>query len=82
RAVCALALYVIGLGLLRRHRWCFPGVTIGLISAWCAGTAADFVVGNAAVWVSAISFMIIAAGLTFVALGLFVIPRQTLKLGQ
>ena len=67
---CILALCLIWRGLFRKKAWCLAGLTLGFFAAWFAGAAADFVVGNVAIWVSVVSLTILAAGLASSGIGL------------
>ena len=70
-AFCALALCLIWRGLFRRQAWSFGALLVGFLAAWFAGAAADFVVGTVAPWVNVVSFVILATGFVFSAVGLF-----------
>lgn len=68
-AFCTVALFLIWRGLVRRRRWSFLALLCGILAAWTAGVAADFIVGNVAIWVSVVSFLFIAIGFFAVAIG-------------
>lgn len=69
-AFCALVLWVVWKGLYQGQAWSWTALFIGLGFAWGAGVAADFVVGWAAPWVNAVSFLILALGLLLTGAGL------------
>ncbi len=69
-AFCAAALGLLWCGLARKLAWSFPVLAVGFLAAWLAGVAADYVVGNAAPWVNAVSLGILLVGFALGGSGL------------
>ncbi len=70
-ALALLALAVVWLALAQRSVWAFWVLLLGFSCSFCAGIAADAVVGFVFPEVNALSGLILVAGFGFSALGIF-----------